>query len=253
MSTAEQITAQQITAEQVTVSLRHSHDMERPGIPELGRTEPRTLAGDRPDRMAMSRAHTGSISNVRPVPGVHMRKSLSPLIGAAPVIAVLIAMSVPSAWAMGSGNPYVDHQVGVSYTVYQPTFTAGLKLHSVGSAIVDASCKTEQPLLVRYAGGKREFTIAEGNPMCSDIGNGQTVATIKLGTATGTVQAYCPQPVTKSCTLASVGRYGGHVDITAPALKGLRATRIWVETLAGHAISGQQLVRVATGMKPVTS
>ena len=48
------------------------------------------------------------------------------------VAASVTALAIsPPAGAMGSGNPYEDLQVGVTYTVYEPTYTSGLKLSTV--------------------------------------------------------------------------------------------------------------------------
>ena len=50
-------------------------------------------------------------------------KKLLGIIGAATLTFGLIA----PAQAMGSGDAYENMQVGVTYTVYEPSFTAGLK------------------------------------------------------------------------------------------------------------------------------
>ena len=45
---------------------------------------------------------------------------------------VMAVAGTTAASAMGTGNPYQDHQVGVGYLVYQPRFVAGLGIQHVG-------------------------------------------------------------------------------------------------------------------------
>ncbi len=164
----------------------------------------------------------------------------------------LVAAAAP-AMAMGSGNPYEDMQAGVTYTVYEPTFTAGLKQQHVGPNLVPAAPGVEQNLFALY--GKkhgRNLNITEGNPMTSDIGVGELVKTTKVNGQTAKVYAYCDPESTKKCSLADISKVGGHVDVTLPAGPNLRETRVWVETIGPKAISGQQLIKVAQGLQPVS-
>ena len=90
---------------------------------------------------------------------------------------------VSPAQAMGSSDAYENIQVGVTYTVYEPSFTAGLKAtHIGGNDLCQAG--TEENVSSRYGKSNgRQFMITEGNPMCSDIGVGQTVLTTSIGGA----------------------------------------------------------------------
>ena len=67
-----------------------------------------------------------------------MKKSVLALTAAVGV--ALTAFAAGPAQAMGSGNNYADFQVGVSYTVYQPTYTNGLKQTSFNGNASDADC-----------------------------------------------------------------------------------------------------------------
>lgn len=98
----------------------------------------------------------------------------------------------------------------------------------------------------------RQFAITEGNPMCSDIGVGQTVLTTNIGDAKAVVQAYCDPASKKKCTKADVVRFGGHLEVILPAAPGLRTTRIWIETFGTKNLSAQQLVQIAKGLEPVS-
>ena len=170
---------------------------------------------------------------------------------AAAGIAVL-GIAAPAV-AMGSGNPYQDMQVGVTYTVYQPTFTAGLKAQHVGGNL-NCQAGTEENTLGTY--GKktsRQFTITEGNPMCSDIGVGTAVLTTTIKGAKATVYAYCDPAPDKKCTKGDVAKLGGHLTVILPAGGAtLRPTTVWVETFGAKNLSAQQLVQVAKGLKTVS-
>lgn len=173
---------------------------------------------------------------------------------AIPLTLAAIAMSLaaaPSALASGSGNPYQDIQVGVTYTVYQPTFTAGLKQLKVGP--MPATATGVETNVSAEFGKKngRNFRIQEGNPMSTDIAQGALVSTQTVQGAQAKIYAYCDPGSTKKCTLADVSKVGGHLDVTLPAAAGLRETRVWVETIGPKPISGQQLVKIAKGLKPL--
>lgn len=177
--------------------------------------------------------------------------SLRRVISGFGVSALLGIACVPAAVAMGSGDAYENMQVGVTYTVYEPSFTAGLKAQHIGG---NDLCPqgTEENLVAIY--GKRsgrQFTIWEGNPMCSDIGVGQTVLTTTVDGAQATVVAYCDPTSKAPCNQASVKKFGGHLDVTLPAAKGLRETRVWIETYGANNLSAQQLVQIAKSLNPV--
>ena len=173
-------------------------------------------------------------------------------LGAIAVLGVVASLGLTPAVAMGSGDAYQDFQVGVTYTVYEPSFTSGLKAQHIGG---NDLCPpgTEQNLLATY--GKRsgrQFTIWEGNPMCSDIGVGQVVQTTSVNGAKAQVVAYCDPTSTAPCNRGSVGKFGGHLEVTLPAGgPGLRDTRIWIETYGAKNLSAQQLVQIAKSLRAV--
>ena len=172
------------------------------------------------------------------------------LAATAAALTMLAAGAAPAS-AMGSGNPYQDMQVGVTYTVYQPSFVAGLGLQHFGG---DTQCPagTEQSLTAVY--GKhsgRQFTLTEGNPMCYDIGNGATVLTTTINGAKVTVEAYCEPSNGKACKASDVLKYGGNLQMTQPAKAGLRPTQVWIETFGKKNLSAQQLVQIAKSLAPV--
>ncbi|MFM8350993.1 MAG: hypothetical protein ACKN9D_07965 [Actinomycetales bacterium] len=174
-------------------------------------------------------------------------------IAAAGALAAVLATIGP-AQAMGTGNPYDDLQVGVTYQVYEPSFTAGLTMSRGGS---NAVCPpgTEANLSVSYGKHRgRNFTVSEGNPMCWDIGVGATVLTTTIQGAKATVVAYCDPSSAKPCTKADVKKMGGHLAVTLPGKGSYRSTQIWIETYgAQHGksnLSADELVKIAKSLAP---
>lgn len=178
-----------------------------------------------------------------------MRKSVTAVASA---VLLVSAVGASPALGMGLDNAYDNMQTGVTYTVYQPTYTAGLKAQHVGG---NDLCPpgTEENLWAFY--GKKSgrfFSITEGNPMCSDIGVGEKVMTAKVGNATATVVAYCNPASSAPCNKGSVAQYGGHLEVMLPAAPNLRSTRVFIETYGGKNLSAQQLVKIARGMVPAS-
>lgn len=174
------------------------------------------------------------------------------LIAATAVLACLSATT--AAQAMGTGNPYDDLQVGVTYTVYEPSFTAGLSMTKGGSNSV-CPAGTEANLSVSYGKHRgRSFTVSEGNPMCWDISVGATVLTTTINGAKATVVAYCDPSTGKACTKADVKRYGGHLAVTFPGQGSYRPTNVWIETYGAKQsngnLSADDLVKIAKSMAP---
>lgn len=179
-----------------------------------------------------------------------MKKSVLAIAAAAGL--GLTAFVPAPAQAMGSGNNYADFQSGVTYTVYQPSYTNGLKQTAFKGDAGDAGCSAEETFDTVYGSSKgRQFSITEGNPICQDIGVGPTVLTTRIKGAVATVTAYCPPPG-KGCSMKDVARYGGHLAVIFPAGNSyLRPTQIWIETLQGRSIGGNELVKIAKRMYPI--
>lgn len=183
-----------------------------------------------------------------------MRKVVT-LIAAAASTAAALALAGP-AQAMGSGNPYEDLQAGVTYTVYSPTFTAGLNVVRAGGNPATAP-GTEENLYALY--GKkngRNISLYEGNPLGSDPGVGKVVMTTTVQGQPATVTAFC-NPANASqwarCKASDVNKVGGYLKVTLPAAKGLRPTVVIVETDGPFPVAAQQLVQFAKGLQPLTS
>ena len=174
------------------------------------------------------------------------------LLGVIAASAFVIGVAAPAV-AMGSGDAYENMQVGVTYTVYEPSYTAGIKARHAGGPDL-CSQGTEQNLMVTYGKtNSQRLTITEGNPMCSDIAVGQKVLRTIINGSPAFVEAYCDPASSQKCTRADVVKHGGHLEVTLPGVNGLRSTRIWIETYGGNNLSAQQLVRIARSLAPVGS
>lgn len=161
----------------------------------------------------------------------------------------LFASALP-AQAMGTGNPYEDIQVGVTYTVYQPSFTAGLKTPKKASGDGNCPSGTEENLVVKYGTNSGlQFTVFEGNPICSDPGAGVRVMTAKVNGATAKVFAYCDSAA--SCMRQDVKKDGGYLLVTLPAASGLRKVMVEIETSGTTNLSARQLLKIARSLQPV--
>lgn len=72
----------------------------------------------------------------------------------------LLAASTLPSFAMGSGNPYEDAQVGLNYVVYQPSWTAGLAFKTFGMHKCGVG---DLALNVNYASGKKSIFLTESS------------------------------------------------------------------------------------------
>jgi hypothetical protein len=179
-----------------------------------------------------------------------LRLGVAFLLGAASLVT-----GASPASAMGSGNPYEDLQVGVTYTVYQPQYTGGLRLAHTGS---QAGCPegTEQNMVAVYGSAKRtDLSIIEGNPICGDpTGAGKSMGAVQVRGAKAHLEVYCdPANRTqwKSCSRADVARYGGALSVTLPGYGKLRPTEVVLVTYGSKPLTYAQLLKVARTMQPV--
>lgn len=169
------------------------------------------------------------------------------------VAAAGIAVASP-AQAMGSGNPYEDLQVGVTYTVYQPGFTAALKIHHTGNTL-PCSDGSDENLVAEYGNQRtRGLSIIEGKPICSDAGEAKTVATVRVNGAKATVRVFCDpsnDAEWTTCSRSDMATYGGYLSVTLPGQGSLRATDVIVTTSGTRPLSARKLIKVARGLTPV--
>jgi hypothetical protein len=168
------------------------------------------------------------------------------------VAATALLGSTPAS-AMGSGNPYEDMQVGVGYTVYQPTYTAGIELHHTGG--ISCTDGSDEALAATY-GTRRwaSFDIIEGKPICADAGEGKTVWRGRIQGRRAVIQAYCDpgdKREWRTCNRASVAKVGGDLQFSLPRSGNLSGTDITISTSGKAPLTARQLIRIGRGLRPV--
>ncbi len=174
-------------------------------------------------------------------------------LAAASLLALAGLLSANTARAMGTDNVFDDLQVGVTYTVYEPTSTASLKLTgNIGSPCADGS---DENVDAAYGNIDIAFlTITEGNPICVEpAGDGKIVGHVVIQGRRATVVAFCDftKPAQwRDCNARDIVRTGGSITVTLPATKGLRATKVAIVTEGATPLTYAQLLRVARGLAP---
>lgn len=150
---------------------------------------------------------------------------------------------------MGSGDPYVDAQTGLTYAIWKPTTTATLKLSEIKLLI--CSVKSEQWISATYGSKKKYVQIMESDSKarCPDPGVGKQLSNVKIGTATAKVFVFC-DPANRTawskCSTADIAKVGGYLMWTAPKTKTLKATTIEV---LGMGLAYNDVLVTARGLK----
>ncbi|CAB4700566.1 unannotated protein [freshwater metagenome] len=173
------------------------------------------------------------------------------------VLALVLAlvMVVPTtATAMGSGDKYSDAQTGLTYTVYKPSNTLGLKASKF--SLLPCQPGQEEWIYVKYGGTARYLEIMEtmAKVKCSDPGISKYLRVAKINGITAKVYVYCDPAKAESfakCGVNDIARVGGYLIFTTKAAKGLKGTEIQVQGIGG--ITYSQLLAVAKSFKTVTA
>ena len=185
--------------------------------------------------------------------------ALRRLVAAATPIALAasVMLALPSQ-AMGSGNPYEDFQVGVTYTVYEPTFTNGLPQRQVQSIDCGSGAGQEDSLAGNYSKNKpqnkwfqgRYFSILQGNPICADGALGATMGTRTINGVKWTINSACLNDGGAVCSPAqsrNYKQYGGTLSATLPKVGQAAATDVRI------GFGGMNLpvaLKIAEGLSP---
>ena len=165
------------------------------------------------------------------------------------VIAAL-AISTSGAQAMFLGDYFQNAQTRVSYVVYKPSDTAGLKLTSF--KMLECGAGLEQWIAIKYGSGKKFIEIFQnmsGKP-CSDPGLSKKLTSVKVNTSSAQVRVYCDpsKPAAfKKCTTAEIAKVGGYLMFTATNKVKMKSTQIQVQGVGG--VTYKQLLAVAKNLK----
>ena len=169
------------------------------------------------------------------------------------VLAIVLALLVMGP-AMGASDRFADSQTGLSYSVYKPSNTLGLK--TTKFSLLACQPGEQDWIFVQYGGTVRYLQIMQtmAGVTCSNPGLSKYLKTVLVNGIKAKVYAYCdPSQMSvaayKRCGIEDIGRVGGYLMFTTKPVKGLSATEIQVQGIGG--ITYAQLVAVAKSLKTV--
>ncbi len=169
------------------------------------------------------------------------------------VLAIVLALLVMDP-AMGATDKFADSQTGLTYSVYKPSNTLGLK--TTKFSLLPCQPGEEDWIFIQYGGTKRYLQIMQtmGGVKCSNPGLSKYLRAALVNGNKAKVYAYCDpsqmsEAAYKRCGTEDIARVGGYLIYTTKALKGFEATEIQVQGVGG--ITYAQLVAVAKGLKTV--
>ena len=169
------------------------------------------------------------------------------------VVAIVLALLVMTP-AMGATDKFADSQTGLTYSVYKPSNTLGLK--TTKFSLLTCQPGQEDWIFVQYGGTKRYLQIMQtmAGANCSNPGLTKYLRAAVVNGNKAKVYAYCdPTRMStaayKRCGTDDIGRVGGYLIYKTKALKGFEATEIQVQGIGG--ITYAQLVAVAKSLKTV--
>ena len=169
------------------------------------------------------------------------------------VLAIVLALLVMGP-AMGASDRFADSQTGLTYSVYKPSNTLGLK--TTKFSLLACQPGEQDWIFVQYGGTVRYLQIMQtmAGVTCSTPGLSKYLKTVLVNGIKAKVYAYCdPSQMSvaayKRCGIEDIGRVGGYLMFTTKPLKELSATEIQVQGIGG--ITYAQLVAVAKGLKTV--
>ena len=170
-------------------------------------------------------------------------------------IAIMCALLfLAPAIAVAASDKFSDSQTTLSYSVYKPSNTLGLKTSKF--SLLQCLPDEQDWLFVQYGGTVRYLQIMQtmGGVKCSDPGLSKYLRAAVVNGNKAKVYAYCdPTQMAlaayKRCGIEDIGRVGGYLIYTTKAVKPYAPTEIQVQGFGG--ITYAQLLAVAKGLKTV--
>jgi len=169
------------------------------------------------------------------------------------LIAILSALAgalpADAATSKGSGDKFGDAQIGLTYGVYKPTNTLGLRLSMF--QVIRCQPGMENWVAASYGFGKKRIDVYEtkSDVYCSDAGLSKEVGTTTIKGITARVFVYCDPmrpKVYAACTARDIAKVGGYL-LFAPSPKlTYKPTKIQVQGVGG--ITFRQLRTVALSL-----
>ena len=170
-------------------------------------------------------------------------------------IAIILALLfLAPATAVAASDKFSDSQTTLSYSVYKPSNTLGLKTSKF--SLLQCLPDEQDWLFVQYGGTVRYLQIMQtmGGVKCSDPGLSKYLRAAVVNGNKAKVYAYCdPTQMSlaayKRCGTEDIARVGGYLIYTTKAVKPYAPTEIQVQGFGG--ITYAQLLAVAKGLKTV--
>ena len=174
------------------------------------------------------------------------------IISAISTLIVLLVTPFANAFqvkAMGTGNPYLDAQTGLTYTIYQPTNTIGLTQTSF--KLLKCAKAGDDWLAVAFGSNKKVIEIYESgaDQHCSDPGIAKQLADVKINQVIAKTYVYCNpsnQQKFNACSVKVIEKVGGYLMMSMPAKANLKQTRIQIQGTKG--VTYQELIKVAKSL-----
>ena len=164
-------------------------------------------------------------------------------------LVALLLLLLNSPLAPASSDKYQTLQSQVSYQVYQPSNTLGLKPLNFEVRPCRLFPKREKYLLAGFGGMDQGISLVETSAQynCTGVDTPQSLGTTKINGITAQVGIYCS---TKKCTKSDFIAHGGEITFVTPKTKTRASTYIRVGTQGGFTLN--QLITFANGLKLVT-
>jgi len=164
-------------------------------------------------------------------------------------LAALLLLLLNSPLAAASSDNYQTLQSQVSYQVYQPSNTLGLKPLNFEIRPCRLFPKRDKYLLAGFGGMDQGISLVETSAQynCTGVDTPQSLGTTKINGITAQVGIYCS---TKKCTKSDFSTHGGEITFVTPKSKTRASTYIRVGTQGGFSLN--HLITFANGLKLVT-
>ena len=169
---------------------------------------------------------------------------------------ILITSLPTSAFAMGSGDPYLDAQTGLTYSLYKPVNILNLSQTKFQLLPCGSGGGGEEWVYTRFSKAKKKIEIMQTmkGAHCSDPGLSVKLSSVKINGVSASLFAYCDPTNTsaaKKCNTKDISRVGGYLLFKLPGYYRMKATNVQVQALGG--ITYTQLISVARSLTPAST
>jgi len=168
---------------------------------------------------------------------------------------LILLTSLPaSSFAMGSGDPYLDAQTGLTYSLYKPVNT--LNFPQTKFQFLPCGGGEEQWIYTRFSKAKKKIEVMQTmkGTRCSDPGLSVKLSSVKINGVRASLNVYCDptdSSASKKCSTKDISRFGGYLLFRLPGYYGLKATDVQVQASGG--ITYSQLISIAKSLTPAST